>query len=309
MINVQRAQILPTNLDKFVHEIGLALRNLYGPDAETAYASAATVSYARLIRHPEVDLWTCDPAATPGLLMSVVRREIAHFTLFHVLDGETGNGVEEALLESATSYLRDEGVQAIIGEFIQYRTLGIEKTMAKLGFTRFNRRLMLADLSDARLAMDGPPLTVPCGVRDSNAAEVLVEAYRDHPSRQLHPEAHDLESATAFFEGFRAGGYGATASAFYRMQLVDDTCVGIIAGAEAAPGVGFILHVATAPQAQGTGVGTQLIRELAAEFRHYGYDRIALGVTCGNPAEQLYERLGFNHLMPVETYAWWASQD
>ncbi len=309
MINVRPAQILPSNLDQFVREIGLALRNLYGPDAEAAYARAAEASYARLIRHPEVDLWTCGPMATPGLLMSVVRREVAHVTLLHVLDAETGNGIEEALLETATSHLRDEGVRAIIGEFVQFRTLGIEQTMSKLGFTRFNRRLMLADLSDARLALDGPPRTVPCGVRDSDAAEVLVEAYRNHPSRRLHPEAHDCESATTFFEGFRAGGYGATTSAFYRMQLVDDTCIGVIAGAEAAPGVGFILHVATSPAAQGAGVGTNLIRELAEEFRRYGYDRIALGVTCGNPAEQLYERLGFNHLMPVETYAWWAPQD
>ena len=309
MINARRVQILPENLNKFVREIGHALRDLYGTEAETAYTGSAAASYARLIRQPEVDLWTCGPTETPGLLMTVVRRGVAHLTLLHVLEGESGKGVEEALLNAATSYLRHEGVRAIIGEFVRYRALTIEQSMWKLNFSRFNRRLMIADLSDPRLAAEAPPTTVPCGARDAMAANVLVEAYREHPSRDLHPEAHDKSSATSFFEGFRAGGYGATTSAFYRMQRERDSCVGIIAGAEAAPGVGFILHVATSPSAQCAGVGTQLIRELAAEFRRYGYKRIALGVTCGNPAERLYERLGFRDLLPVETYAWWAPQD
>jgi len=307
MINTARIQILPTNIHSFVTEIGATLRNLYGPSAETAYLDTAKASYSRLIRHPDIRVWTCGQTETRGLLVCLVRRGIAHITLFHVLKSEISKGIEDALLNTATAELRAEGVRGIIGEFVRYRPLAVERPLTSLGFTRFDRQMMIADVGNPNLALNVPSSTSPCGDRDTLAAGVLVDAYEGHPSRSLHPEAQDETGAISFLETFRAGGFGATMPSLYRIYGTNDDCRGMIAAAEAAPDVGFILHVASRRSAQGTGIGSQLVREVAAIFRSGGYSRIALGVTCGNPAERLYARLGFDHLMPVETYAWWAA--
>lgn len=241
--------------------------------------------------------------------MCVVRRGAAHITLLHVLQEQEGKGIEEALLNAVTIDLRDQGIHAIIGEFVRHRPLQIERPLTRLGYSKFDRQLMIADLSDPRLALDAPPITSRCGDRDTLAAGVLVDAYQGHPSRPLHPEAHDPQSAEAFLKTFRAGGFGATLPSLYRTYTLEGDCLGVICAAEATPDVGFILHVASTRSSHGTGIGTHLVRDVAAAFRDAGYARIALGVTCGNPAERLYERLGFEPLIPVETYAWWAAPD
>ncbi len=305
MINIRPIKNLPTNLGDFIIEIGDALESLYGPASKSVYLDVAENSYSRLIRHPDATFWACSENETPGLLICFVRRGIAHITLVHVLADSAGKGVEAALLEAAIAELRIRGVRAVIGEFVAHRPLHISESLVDLGFTRFDRQLMIADLSDGRLAVDGPAETSQCGTRDGLAADVLVDAYRVHPGRALHPETHDMESALGFLKHFRAGGFGATRPSFYRGYPLDDAFQGMIAGAEAAPDVGFILHVAAVRSSQGSGVGTRLIREVGAAFRRAGFARVALGVTCGNPAEQLYGRLGFEPLMPVETYVWW----
>jgi len=309
MINIRKINNLPSNIGAFIQEIGVALAGMYGPAAEIAYRQAAKASYNRLIRHPDVRVFACDSDETSGLLISFVRRDIAHITMLHVLEGDHGKGIEGALLEAAIKDLRDRGMRAVIGEFVRYCPMDLEQPMTRLGFSKFDRQLMIADLEDQRLMLGAPEETSPCGNRDQLAAGVLVDAYDGHPSRSLHPEAQDEESALAFLEVFRAGGFGAMSLSLYRLHVADDKCQGMVTGAEAAPDVGFILHVATMRSLHGKGVGTLLIRDVAAAFRDAGYRRIALGVTCGNPAERLYERLGFEHLIPVETYAWWAKQD
>jgi ribosomal protein S18 acetylase RimI-like enzyme len=309
MINTQQINNLPRNMGAFIQEIGAALAGMYGPAAEMAYRHTAEASYSRMIQHPDVRLFACDSNETSGLLISFVRDDIAHITLLHVLEGERGKGIEDALLDAAIKDLRDRGMRAVIGEFVRYCPINLEEPMTRLGFSKFDRQLMIADLEDQRLMLDTPAETSPCGERDRLAAGVLVDAYRGHPSRQLHPEAHDEESALTFLEVFRANGFGAMTPSLYRLYVFHDECQGMITGAEAAPDIGFILHVATRRSIHGKGVGSRLIREVAEAFRDAGYRRIALGVTCGNPAERLYERLGFNHLIPVETYAWWAAQD
>ena len=65
------------------------------------------------------------------------------------------------------------------------------------------------------------------------------------------------------------------------------------------PGFGFVaedvpeLAMAVAPHQRGRGIGTGLLRSLAAKAREQGIDRISLSVEHGNPAKKLYSSLGF----------------
>jgi ribosomal protein S18 acetylase RimI-like enzyme len=200
--------------------------------------------------------------------------------------------------------LTGQGMTAVVGEFVGDHGLTVADTYGSLGYTRFERMLMSAELADERL--QGAQMKSMTYVCNEWAADVLVDAYRGHPSRPIHPETHDREAAMAFLETYQSGAFGVTHEHYYRAKGTGETYDGVIAGAEAAPDVGFVLHVATKRAAQGAGIGQQLILDLAEAFRRDGYSRIALGVTRGNRAEKLYTRLGFEWLAPVETYVWWA---
>lgn len=53
-----------------------------------------------------------------------------------------------------------------------------------------------------------------------------------------------------------------------------------------------LMQIQLAPEAQGQGIGTSLIRQLVSEARHAGA-ALELDVLKANPARRLYERLGF----------------
>jgi GNAT superfamily N-acetyltransferase len=54
-----------------------------------------------------------------------------------------------------------------------------------------------------------------------------------------------------------------------------------------------ILFVYTAKNYKNQGLAESLIRHAAFELHKLGYSQVFLYVTAGNPAEQLYNRLGF----------------
>ncbi len=55
-----------------------------------------------------------------------------------------------------------------------------------------------------------------------------------------------------------------------------------------------VLHsVQVCPEHQGKGIGTWLVKDFEAEARAFGLERAGLAVFKDNPAQRLYERLGY----------------
>jgi len=59
------------------------------------------------------------------------------------------------------------------------------------------------------------------------------------------------------------------------------------------PGGAWLQEIFVVPRCQGRGVGAALLRLALWGSRVNGEDRMGLTVTEGNPAERLYQRLGF----------------
>jgi ribosomal protein S18 acetylase RimI-like enzyme len=60
------------------------------------------------------------------------------------------------------------------------------------------------------------------------------------------------------------------------------------------------LAVAVRDDARGSGIGAQLLRELARAVRADGVRRLSLSVDTQNPARRLYERLGYREVFADE---------
>jgi len=303
----------PGNMRAFLGETAQGLRALYGSAAADEYLASAPGILEASLAMPNVKAFAAvnGLGEAQALLMAVMKPPIAHIVYLHVLAAHRGQGVEGDLLRHALAHLRDEPLEGIISEYLATQPQDLEATYRDFGFTPESRALMLAPLDAPPLGKESPPLTEPIASQDwEEAAAILAEAYRGHPGRHLHLEVRDEDQAHAFLQTVARGGYGTFDPAFARLYRSNPDAIpeGMIIGSRAAPGIGFVLHVAVHPAAQGKGIGTHLVRELADAFRDAGYDRIGLGVTDGNPARRLYERLGFEPVRNLTAWYWWRKE-
>jgi ribosomal protein S18 acetylase RimI-like enzyme len=82
---------------------------------------------------------------------------------------------------------------------------------------------------------------------------------------------------------------------FNLLLAFDDagTPVGLVSGSARDNGEGGFGALWVAPQERGTGLGRRLVVAICDVLEAKGRTRITLSVTDGNPAERLYESLGF----------------
>lgn len=129
----------------------------------------------------------------------------------------------------------------------------------------------------------------------------LYEALSWNPARKLPAASVTLEhpEASRYHRDWgRPGDIGVIASthdgvvgvAYCRLFTAEDHGHGYVD--DETPEVA----VAVRDRWRGTGLGTALMKELAAAAREQGFRRLSLSVDSGNPALRLYERLGYREL-------------
>lgn len=307
MIRIRPMETLPRGLARIVEETAAGVAGLFGAQAAEVYRESAERRLGLMAGRPSVlTVAALDGPATAGLLMAMTQGAAARVTLLHVLDGYTGRGIEARLVRKAVSILRAGGVDGIVHECIAFCPLELGAVFRALGFVEHTRSVMLAPLDAPALASPGAGLSIAACREDwPEIAGLIVEAYRDHPDRDLHPDVRDAAGALDLLESASRGGFGACHPEYIRLVADGGCVVGAIIGAETAPGVGFVVQVVVRPGFQGRGLGGAMMRELAACFRARGLERMGLGVTLANPAVRLYRRLGFGSVRDVGAYAWW----
>jgi RimJ/RimL family protein N-acetyltransferase len=73
----------------------------------------------------------------------------------------------------------------------------------------------------------------------------------------------------------------------------DGAPLGLVSGSVRQPGLGGFGALWVSPAARGSGLGRRLVETVCTRLEELGCRRITLSVTDGNPAERLYESLGF----------------
>jgi ribosomal protein S18 acetylase RimI-like enzyme len=308
MTRVTRAIHLPSNMGSFIFEMSEGIRALYGDPAGSSYLSTAWNHFEQSISHPHVLTLAAETESgvTGGLLFALRRQRIAQITCVHVLKPFQGQALETALIREAIQILRSQNIEGILCEFVPLGSLNLEDAFEDMGFVLVQRELMRAALNAKELVSQAPDQGRPIGDKDvRDVGKLIAHAYEGHPGRLIHAEVRDNDDAIDFVELALQGGYGAVEREFNRCIERDRQIVAAIIACRVAPDTGFVLQVVTQPLWRRRGLAEQLLRECAGAFREKGAGRIALGVTFDNPARNLYSKLGFNTVTPVEARYWW----
>lgn len=295
----------PANLSDFIDEIARGMGALYGAQADAHYRALAAETLPGMIAHPDVvTVLAQHNGEVAGIGMGFVRDEVGYANLIHVLKPHEGQRYEQSIAAVLIDTLREAKASGIICESIPFCSLDISPTFVNLGFDRVEREIMTCPLGSIENGAENS--TRPMRAGDEEAvAEVLVDSYRNHPGRDLHPEVRTKAAALTLVWGTVAGHYGEVNPEYLRVAEIDGTIAGALLGCEAVAGVGFVLHVTVHPDHQGRGIGEALMRDALHHFQLGGLSQSALGVSVDNPAKRLYERLGFQTRRAIEAFHWW----
>ncbi|MFD2169748.1 GNAT family N-acetyltransferase [Tumebacillus lipolyticus] len=78
----------------------------------------------------------------------------------------------------------------------------------------------------------------------------------------------------------------------------DDSIIGWVVGGSnkdyfSGKEIGFLYDLHVFSEHRGRGIGKELMQRAIADLKAAGYDEIRLNVFAGNPAQKMYENLGF----------------
>jgi ribosomal protein S18 acetylase RimI-like enzyme len=300
---IRKTKDLPGNFPVFIREAASGIEKIYGPEAARNYMESAEESIQSSLNSGALRAFVSEEGGVAvGVLFAYERDGIGNVSFIHVPRGFAGRGVEDGLLRECVKTFREERVDGVLSEIVELCKLDLEDTYRELGFTRAPRALMKAPLDASGLQSDVISSVNLDADRFEEAADAILDAYKNHPNRILHVDVRKKDAALAFIHRVADGEQGPVRSEYLRAALRDDKIAAVIFGCEAAPGCGFILQLATRREHQHQGIGPALMRDLVEEFRQAGYVHVALGATLGGPAHKLYLRLGFREIWPVDAY-------
>lgn len=297
---------LPSNFEQFADEMAEGIGVLYGARAGRDFLGRSRGMLSGHLAHPAVlAAGHFEGEECRAMGMASLRGAEGNIFLMHVLHPWQGMGIESGLARTLCAGLRARDARRILCEMVPLCALDLASVMAEEGFRCVPRLLLHASLTCSGLTAAPLEEGIALGPRHWHAAAAcLVDAYVGHAGRLLHAELRSEAAAVETIARVAAGCYGTVQHGFLRAFIQGGQCSGVVLGTIAAAETGFVLQLAVRRAKQGHGLGTDLLRGLAAAFRRAGLRDVALGVTRGNPAERLYRRLGFEVLREVNAYVW-----
>jgi ribosomal protein S18 acetylase RimI-like enzyme len=190
----------------------------------------------------------------------------------------------------------------------------VAKALQRERFVRLFERLLMrfdcsAPLPVRRGARLRPFRIAPWGDQfHDEASNVIALSYDGHVDGQINDQYRTFFGAQKFLNNIVQ--YPGCGDFFRKASFVavdaDTGCiVGIVLTSFVAPAVAHITQLCVVPQAQGAGLGYELLRQSVDALQGNGAARISLTVTAANTAAaQLYRRCGFYELRRFFAYVW-----
>lgn len=176
----------------------------------------------------------------------------------------------------------------------------------------FPRNFMLAELSDvAELPPDPRALPYSFDKWDEScqeeAAALIAAAYQDHVDSSINDQYNSYLGARRFLTNivqYPGCGTFFTPASLVARNAAGRIC-GLVLGSVVSPEAGHITQICVSPDAQGRGIGYDLLRRSLMVFKENGCEKTSLTVTAANTgAIALYHRMGFRAVRRFAAYVW-----
>jgi ribosomal protein S18 acetylase RimI-like enzyme len=174
------------------------------------------------------------------------------------------------------------------------------------------RNFMLADLDDTKnlepgAASEKYTFEHWSEAHQEEAARLIAAAYKGHIDSNINDQYRSVSGAHRFLTNIIQ--YPGCGAFFGPASLVardaEGKLGGLCLGSMVAADVGHITQICVAPEAQGTGLGFELMRRSLGVFADQGCEKASLTVTASNSrAIQLYQRLGYRAVRRFAAYVW-----
>jgi ribosomal protein S18 acetylase RimI-like enzyme len=175
----------------------------------------------------------------------------------------------------------------------------------------FPRLFMLAELDTARMEHKGDPSGVVFRYWSENvqdeAAALIATAYQQHVDSSINDQYRSFAGARRFINNvvnYPGCGSFYEGASIYAYDAAG-RMVGVILSSLVAEETGHITQVCVAPEAQGQGIGYELVRRALTAFREVNCEKTSLTVTASNVgAIRLYQQIGFRSVRRFAAYVW-----
>lgn len=238
-----------------------------------------------------------------GLIGDIyVRAKDAHLEHENALIGATVNAM-----------LRNPYLRRIESQLMMLRP-PIDRHLPLANYAHiFKRNFMVADLEAVgKLAPPRPPAAAFIDGwnerRQQDAARVIGLAYQGHIDSDINDQYRSIAGARRFLTNIvQYPGCGSffTPASFLAYRRADGKFCGICLASLVSRSCGHITQICVDPEAQGTGIGYELLRRSLEALKSHGCQEASLTVTSSNTAAvRLYEQMGFTTRRNFAAYVW-----
>jgi ribosomal protein S18 acetylase RimI-like enzyme len=242
-----------------------------------------------------------------GIAAWWISDNVAHIKLLYALPGVPAT-ISRDLLAHAMDNLRPGPALSNIYAELPEVPPPLHEVLSEAGFVGVRRLMMQIKLAATAWQAIPPPgyhLTTWKDIHLAEAAEVVYRANVGTTDAQIIPELRTAESTYDILGQTLAGRYGRLDRDASGLIFTDDNAVvGVTFATQRGDNLGFVAEICVLPTHRRRGLARALMHHTHSVFRAAGVNTIMLGVTEGNPAQQLYEGLGYTIIGSVWSYIW-----
>ena len=139
------------------------------------------------------------------------------------------------------------------------------------------------------------------------SAALIARSYEHHIDGRINDLYRTPSGSHKFLENivqFPGCGSFHQPGSFAARDRATRRLLGVILASLVAPDIGHVTQVCVGPEAQGKGLGYELVRKSLQSMAASGFKRCGLTVTSANPAVRLYQRMGFRKRSEFAALVW-----
>lgn len=228
----------------------------------------------------------------------------------------TDGATESELLRNVIETMQGTpGIRRIETQLMNFGDRPISQCFHSQNFRSFGRKFLFRELVDCPLSSlsQNPDITLaPWDPRwTSEAAHLITRAYHGHIDSAINDQYRSHAGAMRFLDNILhypgCGRFDAGCS-FLAFRKDTSRLCGMVLTSVVRDRVGHITQVCVDPEAQGTGLGFNLICESLQKLQQRRFHTVTLTVTAANSsALRLYEKMQFSTLRDFQAFVWDAS--